>query len=536
MKISETGGVTLDAPTRVNQLLAYSFLTMKLRLLISLICAVLAPCVPLLADTQIPDATLSGTNTVVSGATFTTNNGSTLTISGALEGTPTGGTLDLGSVTLKVKPPGAGATSRDIALQIKDIAVNVVTWGADPTGTTDCASAITAALALGLPVYFPPGNYKLSSTVTISAGQRVFGAGKRITRIIMDDGVDGFLVGGNDVTIEDMDLGGTSSSHLAGCAIQLGSGYGNYFTANRVTIQYAALGLKNEHGFDASSVQNCHFKGCTVGTTQTTGVDDFLFLETSFDGCTTSGIDVNGGIVHILHGVFGGNATSLRFITNGGKATIDHCWLEGAATTYVDGGGYYNSTINIVDSVFSDGGSTTAVHVSNMHNGQGNISRNGVFNNANWKKVRLATMGGVPSFRSDDENAITDDNGGYSYIVRPYQSYDVVDTLPMPSATSEHMYELNAWNGTIGTVTSRTFIKRQLGGTWFYTAIDGTAAGLDADTDGTLAANSDSKIATQKAVKTYVDGTTTDVARGGTNVTSYTAGDILYATGSTTLT
>jgi hypothetical protein len=33
----------------------------------------------------------------------------------------------------------------------------------------------------------------------------------------------------------------------------------------------------------------------------------------------------------------------------------------------------------------------------------------------------------------------------------------------------------------------------------------GTAATLDSDTDGTLAANSDSKLATQKATKTYVD-------------------------------
>jgi hypothetical protein len=34
----------------------------------------------------------------------------------------------------------------------------------------------------------------------------------------------------------------------------------------------------------------------------------------------------------------------------------------------------------------------------------------------------------------------------------------------------------------------------------------GTVATLDVDTDGTLAANSDAKVATQKAVKTYVDG------------------------------
>lgn len=42
------------------------------------------------------------------------------------------------------------------------------------------------------------------------------------------------------------------------------------------------------------------------------------------------------------------------------------------------------------------------------------------------------------------------------------------------------------------------------GSTW-VTAGSGTAGTLDFDTDGTLAANSDSKVATQKATKTYVD-------------------------------
>ncbi|HSI15697.1 MAG TPA: glycosyl hydrolase family 28-related protein [Chthoniobacter sp.] len=448
--------------------------------------------------------TSSGTQTIAGNKTWSGNQ----TWSGQIAGTPSGGTLDLGSLTLKVKPTGAGATSRDVAAQIQDIEVNVVTFGADPTGATDCKAhiddAVTAA-NLGASLYFPRGNYKLSSTVTVPMGMRVRGSGRSATRVVADDGVTAFIAGGNHVCFEDMDVGGGDSSHLAGCAIQLGAGYGNYFSASRVRFLYAEVGLKNDNGFDASSVSYCQFRECTVGTTQTTGVDDFLFLETSFDGCTTSGIDVNGGIVHVLHGVFGGNNTSLRFITGGGKATIDHCWLEGAATTYVDGGGNSNNTINLLSNSFNDGGSPTAVHVKNMYNGGGNISGNLVANNSNWGKVRCATMGGVPHFLSEDENAIIDDNGGYSYIARPYRAYDVSDTLPTPSETSEHLYELNAWNGTVGTVTSRTFIKRQLGGTWFYTAIDGTAAYLDSDTDGTLAANSDSKIATQKAVKTYAD-------------------------------
>jgi hypothetical protein len=46
---------------------------------------------------------------------------------------------------------------------------------------------------------------------------------------------------------------------------------------------------------------------------------------------------------------------------------------------------------------------------------------------------------------------------------------------------------------------------RYSGSAWAAVAGGGTAASLDYDTDGTLAANSDSKLATQKAAKTYVD-------------------------------
>ena len=42
----------------------------------------------------------------------------------------------------------------------------------------------------------------------------------------------------------------------------------------------------------------------------------------------------------------------------------------------------------------------------------------------------------------------------------------------------------------------------------------GTVATLDSDTDGTLAANSDAKVATQKATKTYVDSAVAGVAAG----------------------
>lgn len=51
-----------------------------------------------------------------------------------------------------------------------------------------------------------------------------------------------------------------------------------------------------------------------------------------------------------------------------------------------------------------------------------------------------------------------------------------------------------------------------------YFTGSGEAALLDRDTDGTLAANSDTKLATQKAVKTYADGHLTRSIWGGTPV------------------
>lgn len=55
------------------------------------------------------------------------------------------------------------------------------------------------------------------------------------------------------------------------------------------------------------------------------------------------------------------------------------------------------------------------------------------------------------------------------------------------------------------------------------------------DTDGTLAANSDTKVATQKAVKTYVDANSTDIETSSGTTHSLTTGAgqkvVVWATG-----
>lgn len=63
------------------------------------------------------------------------------------------------------------------------IPLSVVWEGADPTGVTDSTAAINAALATCASIYFPPGTYKTSATLTITCSQKVEGAGRNSTII-----------------------------------------------------------------------------------------------------------------------------------------------------------------------------------------------------------------------------------------------------------------------------------------------------------------------------------------------------------------
>lgn len=58
--------------------------------------------------------------------------------------------------------------------------INVLDYGADPTGATDSAPAIRLALAAGKAIYFPAGNYLVNSPISITpalAGRVLFGDG-----------------------------------------------------------------------------------------------------------------------------------------------------------------------------------------------------------------------------------------------------------------------------------------------------------------------------------------------------------------------
>jgi Pectate lyase superfamily protein/Carbohydrate binding module (family 6) len=60
--------------------------------------------------------------------------------------------------------------------------VNVQTYGAIPDGR-DCTTPIRNALLASKEVYFPPGTYVTTQTITLSAGQHLFGQGLDLSKI-----------------------------------------------------------------------------------------------------------------------------------------------------------------------------------------------------------------------------------------------------------------------------------------------------------------------------------------------------------------
>jgi hypothetical protein len=73
---------------------------------------------------------------------------------------------------------------------------NVLDFGADLTGVADSTAAINAALAASDIVYMPPGIYKTTSSINVSANQQLYGASSgTIIRSTLASGVAAIVVG-----------------------------------------------------------------------------------------------------------------------------------------------------------------------------------------------------------------------------------------------------------------------------------------------------------------------------------------------------
>lgn len=165
----------------------------------------------------------------------------------------------------------SGAVARRVEDKLAE-SVSVTDFGADPTGAADSTSAINAAIASlgqsGGTVYFPPGIYKTTATITITAPVRLVGAGRgnyNNAHKTVIRGVGTFDVirfqqyaawgGVFDLTVD------TTSAAYSAAGIYCGSGR---IDIARVSLLNHGFGL-NIYDANCSEFRNVYTYNCAIG-------------------------------------------------------------------------------------------------------------------------------------------------------------------------------------------------------------------------------------------------------------------------------
>ena len=191
--------------------------------------------------------------------------------------------------------PSTGAVPRTVLSKLQDV-VSVKDFGADSTGSTDCTAAIQAALNTGQNVYLPPGVYAISTTLYMTVGQMVFGAGRSLTTISATGNINVFqLATGAGGGIREMSIvyptpatGGNAIVGLTSMSLDIG----NLFIQNC----YNGIQLGNSQASRVSHVEIWYFTnyGLYVNNNANDIFFESCFLNGAVSGTSTAGVANTG--------------------------------------------------------------------------------------------------------------------------------------------------------------------------------------------------------------------------------------------------
>jgi len=199
--------------------------------------------------------------------------------------------------------------SRSLPDRFADV-VNVRDFGAKGDGTTDDTAAIQAAIASFSPynlyndggaIYFPVGNYKISSTIDLTGkhGLTLYGAGVNATQVLMITGVNAPVFSSIN----------TASSYAtpwnAGCIRDM-------------TIRGGGNSLTSAHGISADNTNGCSFRNLAIFSCY-----NALNIYNAFQ-LTLNNIDIHGGGTdRCNNGLYMGEAASIGgYYNNAVFATV----------------------------------------------------------------------------------------------------------------------------------------------------------------------------------------------------------------------
>ncbi len=220
--------------------------------------------------------------------------------------------------------PATGApTSRSMPDRLADI-FNVLDYGADPTGATDSAGAIQAAInaaaAAGVAsgaclkggtVFLPSGRYLVNSSINLSPGNSsgaIIGAGKKNCQVF-GNVAGGYIFSRADSTngvdlIENMSITNTNAS--------IGSGGLRFLNSNQGAIRNCSI--QGFNGIDLSSNSFCTVVSDTdisCSTNAVSGTVGIFAAEINCQSVSVSGFET------------GIQAHNSGFVFNGGRIEVN---------------------------------------------------------------------------------------------------------------------------------------------------------------------------------------------------------------------
>lgn len=228
--------------------------------------------------------------------------------------------------------------------------VNVLDYGADPTGTADSTSAINAAIAAGNHIYFPSGTYDYSGTLSIPDGKVIEGAAVSDTNInFTNAAVDAVQFYGINLVIKNI----TVTGGLRGLKAGDEAGGPDDNPAREMLIEKVFFVNQASHGIDIQKGWSNYFKEVKVfnpagsavrfgtGFTNSTKFEGLRVSDIGsqytilFNGSTSRSVEFNHCIIE-----GNANATSRGFYSDTGSTlvgiTLKECYFETHTGYFID--------------------------------------------------------------------------------------------------------------------------------------------------------------------------------------------------------
>jgi len=233
-------------------------------------------------------------------------------------------------------PPFTGAVPTTVCVKLAET-VSVKDFGAVGDGVADDSVAMQAAHATGKVVYYPEGEYKFSSTITMSLGG-IVGSGLGTTYLVSTDTTSNNL----------FEYTGTTAGYFSGFQLQATAGK---------TVGAGIEIVTNTNDNAYSAFENVNFFQLPVGISFTKArlfkVIACNFISYTVAGCLVANISNNdaGDSVISSCSFFGGSPTAHGIVqySSGGLKIIGNKFNDGATAYFLNYTVTSSTSILIID-------------------------------------------------------------------------------------------------------------------------------------------------------------------------------------------